>query len=105
MNQKALSETDIRSKFITPAICGKHGAGWDLMTQVREEAYFTKGRVIVRGKLVRRGEAKKADYVLYYKPNLPIPIIEAKDNTHSIDPQHQVSGKSGSGSVNLGCTH
>lgn len=84
MNKKSLSETDIRSKFITPAICGEHGAGWDLMTQVREEAYFTKGRVIVRGKMVQRGEAKKADYVLYYKPNLPIAIIEAKDNTHSV---------------------
>jgi type I restriction enzyme R subunit len=54
------------------------------MTQVREEAYFTKGRVIVRGKTVHRGEAKKADYLLYYKPNLPIAVIEAKDNNHSI---------------------
>jgi len=84
MNKKALSETDIRSKFITPAICGPNGAGWDLMTQVREEAYFTKGRVIVRGKTVQRGEAKKADYLLYYKPNLPIAVVEAKDNNHSI---------------------
>ena len=54
------------------------------MTQVREEAYFTKGRVIVRGKTVRRGEAKKADYLLYYRPNLPIAVVEAKDNKHSI---------------------
>jgi type I restriction enzyme R subunit len=84
MNKKSLSETDIRSKFITPALCGSGGAGWDLMTQIREEAYFTKGRVIVRGKTVRRGEAKKADYLLYYKPNLPIAVIEAKDNNHSV---------------------
>lgn len=84
MNKKALSETDIRSKFITPALCGPGGAGWDLMTQVREEVYFTKGRVIVRGKTVRRGEAKKADYILYYKPNLPIAVIEAKDNNHAV---------------------
>ena len=49
MNKKSLSETDIRSKFITPAICRPGEGGWDLMTQVREEAYFTKGRVIVRG--------------------------------------------------------
>jgi type I restriction enzyme, R subunit len=84
MNKKALSETDIRSKFITPALCGDGGAGWDLMTQIREEAYFTKGRVIVRGKTVRRGEAKKADYLLYYKSNLPIAVIEAKDNNHSV---------------------
>lgn len=84
MNKKELSEADIRSKFITPAICGSSGAGWDLMTQVREEAYFTKGRVIVRGKTVRRGEAKKADYLLYYKPNLPIAVVEAKDNNHAV---------------------
>lgn len=84
MNKKALSEADIRSKFITPALCGNDSAGWDLMTQLREEVYFTKGRVIVRGKTVRRGEAKKADYLLYYKPNLPIAVIEAKDNTHNV---------------------
>ncbi|MBI2398774.1 MAG: DEAD/DEAH box helicase family protein [Xanthomonadales bacterium] len=84
MNKKTLSETDIRSKFITPALCGPDGAGWNLMTQIREEAYFTKGRVIVRGKTVQRGEAKKADYLLYYKPNLPIAVIEAKDNNHSV---------------------
>ena len=84
MNKKALSETDIRSKFITPALCGPGGAGWNLMTQVREEAYFTKGRVIVRGKTVQRGEARKADYILYYKPNLPIAVIEAKDNNHGV---------------------
>lgn len=84
MNKKALSETDIRTKFITPAICGEDGAGWDLMTQVREEFYFTKGRVIVQGKTTRRGEGKKADYLLFYKPNLPIAIIEAKDNNHSV---------------------
>lgn len=82
MNKKALTETDIRSKFITPALVG--GGKWDLMTQIREEAYFTKGRVIVRGKTVKRGEAKKADYLLLYKPNLPIAVIEAKDNTHAV---------------------
>ena len=48
------------------------------MLQVREEFYFTKGRIIVRGKLVARGKAKKADFVLYYKPNIPIALIEAK---------------------------
>ena len=84
MNKKLLSETDIRSKFITPALCGPNGAGWDLMTQLKEEAYFTKGRVVVRGKTVQRGEAKKADYLLYYKPNLPIAVIEAKDNNHAV---------------------
>jgi type I restriction enzyme R subunit len=59
-------------------------AGWDEMTQVREEVSFTKGRIIVRGKLVTRGKAKRADYILYYKPNIPIALAEAKDNNHSV---------------------
>lgn len=84
MNKKALTEADIRTKFITPALVGKNGDKWDLMTQIREETYFTKGRVIVRGKTVRRGAAKKADYLLYFKPGMPIAVIEAKDNNHSI---------------------
>ncbi len=84
MDKKQLTEADIRSKFITPAITGVDGEKWDLMTQIREEAYFTRGRVIVRGKTVKRGEAKKADYILYYKPNMPIAVVEAKDNNHSV---------------------
>ncbi len=83
MNKKELTEADIRSKFITPALT-TGAEGWDLMTQVREEVYFTKGRVIVRGKMVKRGEAKKADYILYYKPGIPLALIEAKDNHHSV---------------------
>ena len=82
MNKKSLTESDVRSKFITPAIVGP--GKWDLMTQVREEAYFTKGRVIVRGKTVQRGEAKKADYILSYKPNVPLAVLEAKDNNHAV---------------------
>src|SRR5450631_653351 len=77
MNKKDLSERDICSKFIGPAV---KRAGWDGMMQIREEVAFTKGRIIVRGKLVTRGKAKRADYILYYKPNIPIAIIEAKDN-------------------------
>ena len=84
MNKKELTETDIRTKFITPAIVGEGGSKWNVMTQVREERYFTKGRVIVRGKKVRRGEAKKADYILSYKPNIPLAVVEAKDNNHSV---------------------
>ena len=81
MNKQDLSERDICTKFITPAV---KLAGWDEMTQVREEVSFTKGRIIVRGTLVTRGKAKRADYILYYKPNIPIALIEAKDNTHSV---------------------
>lgn len=64
MNKKDLTEADIRTKFITPALAGPGGSKWDLMTQVMEERYVTKGRVIVRGRTVTRGEAKKADYLL-----------------------------------------
>jgi type I restriction enzyme, R subunit len=84
VNKKELTEADIRSKFITPALVGPGGTKWNLMTQLLEERYFTKGRVIVRGKTVTRGEAKKADYILCYKPNIPIAVIEAKDNNHSV---------------------
>lgn len=55
MNKKTLTEADIRTKFITPALVGAGCDKWDLMTQLREEVYFTKGRVIVRGKTVKRG--------------------------------------------------
>ena len=84
MNKKSLTEADIRTKFITPALVGANNTKWNVMTQIREEAYFTKGRVIVRGKTVKRGESKKADYLLSYKPNLPLAVLEAKDNNHSI---------------------
>jgi type I restriction enzyme R subunit len=84
MDKKALTEADIRSKFITPALVGANGDKWDLMTQVREEVYFTKGRVIVRGKTVKRGAARRADYILVYKPNIPLALIEAKDNNHAV---------------------
>ena len=84
MDKKQLTEADIRTKFITPALVGANGEKWNVMTQLREEFYFTKGRVIVRGKTVKRGEPKKVDYLLSYKPNLPIAIVEAKDNNHSV---------------------
>ena len=81
MDKKLLSERDICTKFITPAV---KKAGWDELTQIREEVSFTKGRIIVRGRLVTRGKAKRADYILYYRPNIPIALIEAKDNTYSV---------------------
>ena len=81
IDKKNLSERDICTKFITPAL---ERAEWDLMSQVREEVSFTAGRIIVRGKLVTRGKAKRADYILYYKPNIPIALIEAKDNNHAV---------------------
>ncbi|WP_294364251.1 EcoAI/FtnUII family type I restriction enzme subunit R [uncultured Clostridium sp.] len=80
-NKKDLTEEDIKMKFITPAI---ERAGWNIKNQIRAEYSFTDGRVIVRGNLTARGKRKRADYLLFYKPNLPIAIIEAKDNKNSI---------------------
>ena len=81
MDKRSLSQRDIYTKFITPAL---RREGWDEMLQIREEVSFTKGRIIVRGKLVTRGRGKRADYVLYYKPNMPVAVIEAKDNSHAV---------------------
>lgn len=81
LSKKDLSERDICTKYITPAL---EKAGWDINTQIREEYSLTNGRVIVRGQLHTRAKRKRADYVLFYKPNIPMAIIEAKDNTHSI---------------------
>lgn len=75
------SERDICTKFITPALIK---AGWDIHKQIREEVTFTAGRIIVKGKMHTRRKAKRADYILYYKSNLPLAIIEAKDDTHSV---------------------
>lgn len=81
MDKKSLSERDICTKFITPAV---EKAGWNTHTQLLEEVSFTDGKIYVRGKLTARGTQKRADYILYYKPNIPIAIIEAKDNKHSV---------------------
>lgn len=81
MQKKLLSERDICTKFITPAI---EKAGWDIRRQVREEVSFTDGRIIVQGKLYTRGKRKRADYILYYKPNIPLAIVEAKDNNYAL---------------------
>ena len=81
VNKKSLSERDICTKYINPALAK---AGWNIKTQIREEVFFTDGRIIVQGKMHTRGKRKRADYILYYKPNLPIAIIEAKDNKHSV---------------------
>ncbi len=81
MNKKALSERDICTKFITPGLVRSR---WDVQDQIRENVHLTKGKVIVRGRLVARGPPKFADYILYYKPNLPLAVVEAKDNNHSV---------------------
>jgi len=62
MDKRSLSECEMCTKFITPAL---RKAGWEEMLQIREEVSFSKGHIIVRGKLVSRGHAKRADYILY----------------------------------------
>ncbi|MBF5027569.1 EcoAI/FtnUII family type I restriction enzme subunit R [Planobacterium oryzisoli] len=81
MDKKLLSERDICTKFITPAL---ENSEWDKFRQFKEEVNFTDGRIIIRGKLSTRGKRKRADYILYYKPNIPIGIIEVKENNHSV---------------------
>jgi type I restriction enzyme R subunit len=78
MDKKKLTERDICTKFILPAV---KRAGWDIHIQVREEVPLTAGRVIVRGQMGARSKGKRADFVLYHKPNMPLAIIEAKKNT------------------------
>ncbi len=80
-NGKNLSERDICTKMILPAILK---AGWNLDNQLCEEVYLTDGRIYVHGDITRRGERKRADIVLYRKPNIPIAVIEAKDAGHSV---------------------
>ncbi len=80
MGKRDLSEEDIKAQYITPAI---EKAGWNIKKQVRFEYAFTAGRIILRGNVTSRGQKKRADYLLFYKPNIPLAIIEAKDNTHA----------------------
>jgi type I restriction enzyme R subunit len=80
-NKRELSEQDICTQYILPALVL---AGWDISKQVREQVYFTDGRIYVKGNQTQRGKGKKADYILYYKPNIPIAVIEAKKNIYPL---------------------
>ncbi len=79
--KKSMSERDTITKYILPAI---EASGWDKQSQIREEVTFTTGRIFVKGRQTKRGEKKRADIILYYKPNIPVAVIEAKDNNHSV---------------------
>ena len=83
INKKEFSELDICDKYITPAIINR---GWDQMKQIRRDVTLTPGPIIVRGNLSARNKKRKkfADYVLYKEPGVPIAVLEAKDNTHSV---------------------
>ena len=88
LDKKTLSERDICTKFVTPAL---RRSGWNELSQIREEVSFTKGRIIVLGKLVSRGRGKRADYILYYKPNIPIALSEAKANSRVAGKRSKIS--------------
>lgn len=76
-----LTEEDVRAKYIDPSI---RNAGWNEELQIRREVFFTDGKIIIQKNKTKRGKRKKADYVLSYKTNLPLAIIEAKKNTFTI---------------------
>ena len=82
-DKTTLSERDICTKFITPAIAA---AGWNTHSQMREEVNLTAGRVIVRGNRAARDKTtiRRADYVLYFKPGIPLAVVEAKDAKHTL---------------------
>jgi type I restriction enzyme R subunit len=81
INKKALSETDIITKFIMPAI---KDAGWDDMYQIRQEVKLRDGKVVVRGMVAARMKVKSADIVLYHKVSMPLAVVEAKANKHEV---------------------
>lgn len=81
MDKRKLTETDIITKFILPVV---ESAGWDNMTQIRQEVKLRDGKVIVRGQIGMRMTVKSADIVLYHKPNMPLAVIEAKANKHEV---------------------
>jgi type I restriction enzyme R subunit len=75
-----MNEQETRSRLIRPQIIS---AGWQ-DSQIREEYFYTKGRIHVSGKNYQRSEGKKVDFLLEIKPNLPLAIIEAKDTENEI---------------------
>ena len=82
VNRKQLTEQEIRSNYIRPAI---QDAGWSA-SQIREEYPITAGRIIARGGTSKRDKKsiKRADFILFYKSHIPLAVVEAKDNNHSI---------------------
>ena len=80
VNKKELKEQEIRTLFITPALKEK---GWEVLKNMREEYYFTDGRVLVAGSQHSVAEGKKADYLLFHNGK-PIAVVEAKDNNHAV---------------------
>ena len=81
LSKYQMTEEDIKLNFITPAIQSR---GWINKITMETKVKFTDGKINLKGNLVFREKAKKADYILYFNANNPIAIIEAKDNKHSV---------------------
>lgn len=81
MSKKDPTETEICDRYITPAIAA---AEWDMHAQIRREYFFPAGQVMVRGKVAVRGKQKLADYLLFQGANLPLAVVEAKDNNSPV---------------------
>ena len=82
LEDKLLSEEDIKLRYITPAIQSK---GWSVTDITMEtKIKLTDGRVNIKGNFVVREKPKYADYMLYYNRATPIAIVEAKDANHSV---------------------
>lgn len=79
LSKRQMTEEDIKLQFITPAITKK----WALRL-ITMETRITDGQINLRGNMVSRKEAKKADYILYLNESTPIAIVEAKDNKHAV---------------------
>jgi len=84
MDKKKLSEADICLKLITPALLA---SGWELHEQIFQNFTLKAGRMVVRGQRAARDQrtVRFADYMLCHRPGLPIAVIEAKDNNHSLN--------------------
>lgn len=82
-SKMTLSEEDIKNRYISPAIF--ETAKWNKSDSLMEYSY-TDGRINVVNNVVKRGKQKRVDYLLHYKPNYPLAVVEAKDRKNHPSP-------------------
>ena len=72
-----MTEADTCRELVTPQICA---AGWSTAPfAIGEQRTFTNGRIFVAGGKVRRGKQRRADYILFYRRDFPLAVVEAKE--------------------------
>lgn len=77
MRDGTMTEADTCREYVTPKLVE---AGWGVAPHsIGEQRTFTNGRIIVAGRKVRRGQQKRADYLLYYRRDYPLAVVEAKE--------------------------